>query len=278
MPELPVGNGQFIHYEDVGAGPPLLLVHGLGAPSAFFARSVAALARDHRVITSDLRGHGATPRGREPVTVERCAADLHALAERLGLRGATLLGWSLGATVAYSYLDRYGAGRVGALVSVEQSPYLLSEQGWEHAAFGGLDTAGAAAAEKVLTAPDRATVEATVRGFFARGTAPARELVDELTDAAATCHADAKRELWHSALRQDWRGRLPPAGVPALFLHGALSQVYPSAVGAWLAAVPGARTALFEHSGHLPFLEEPERFHQVVRAWTSSDLTRADHP
>ncbi|MGQ5639138.1 MULTISPECIES: alpha/beta fold hydrolase [unclassified Streptomyces] len=270
MPELTLDDGGQVHYEDTGDGPPLLLVHGLGAPSAFFARTVPALATGHRVLTVDLRGHGATPQGTEPVTVDRCAADLHALTEKLDVRGLTLVGWSLGATVAYRYLDRYGADRVTGLVSVEQTPYLLGEDGWEHAAFGGLDAAGAADVERMLGAADRTVTADLVRGFFARGTTPEPELADALTDAAADCRPDAKRQLWRDALRQDWRRRLPSLGVPVLFLHGALSQVYPTSVGAWLAAaVPGSRLELFEHSGHLPFLEEPERFHRVIGAWTA---------
>jgi pimeloyl-ACP methyl ester carboxylesterase len=270
MSELSLDDGQIIHFEDTGEGPPILLVHGLGAPSAFFARTVAELARDHRVITLDLRGHGATPHGAEPVTVDRCAADLHALAEKLDVRGLTLLGWSLGATVTYRYLDRYGAARVTGLVSVEQTPYLLTEDGWGHAAFGALDAAGAAEVDRMLDAAGRATTAGLVASFFAQDATPAQELVDELTDAATTCRGAAKRQLWQDVLRQDWRGRLPTLGLPVLFLHGARSQVYPSAVGAWLAdAVPGSRLELFEHSGHLPFLEEPEHFHRVLRAWVA---------
>ncbi|GAU67840.1 hypothetical protein SSP35_05_04070 [Streptomyces sp. NBRC 110611] len=278
MAELSLDDGQILRFEDTGgSGPPLLLVHGLGAPSAFFARTVADLARDHRVLTIDLRGHGATQQGTEgtagtegtePVTVARCAADLHALAEKLDIRRLTLLGWSLGATVAYHYLDRYGSERVSSLVSVEQTPYLLTEGGWPHAAFGSLDATCAEDVGRALGSPDRATLAGLVGSFFAQGTSPVPALLDELTDAAATCHAGAKRQLWQDALRQDWRDRLPSLGVPTLFLHGALSQVYPSAVGAWLAeAVPGARLEMFERSGHLPFLEEPERFHRVIRAW-----------
>ncbi|WP_031168831.1 alpha/beta fold hydrolase [Streptomyces durhamensis] len=268
MSELLPDDGQVIHFEDTGEGPPLLLVHGLGAPSAFFARTVAELSRDHRVITVDLRGHGATPQGAEPLTVDRCAADLHALTEKLDVQGLTLLGWSLGATVAYRYLDRYGTARVRGLVSVEQSPYLLTEEGWEHAAFGALDAAGATEADRMLGAADRGVTAALVASFFAEGSTPPRELTDELTDAATRCASEAKRQLWQDVLRQDWRGRLPSLGLPVLFLHGARSRIYPSAVGHWLAdAVPGSRLEVFEHSGHLPFLEEPEHFHRVIRAW-----------
>jgi pimeloyl-ACP methyl ester carboxylesterase len=51
-----------------------------------------------------------------------------------------------------------------------------------------------------------------------------------------------------------------------LLIHGARSQVYPTPVGDWLAdAIPGSRLEMFEDSGHLPFIEEPERFAGVVR-------------
>ncbi|MGK4580254.1 alpha/beta fold hydrolase [Kitasatospora sp. HPMI-4] len=270
MAELLLEGGQRLHYEERGQGPAVLLVHGLGAPSAFFTATAEELARDHRVVTLDLRGHGRTPPGTEPVVLDRCAADLHAVAGKLDLSGATLVGWSLGATVAYRYLERFGTRHVARLVSVEQSPYLLAEDDWEHAAFGTLTTAGLDAVQQNLAATERFATVALVGSFFAEGTVPDPGLVEELINAAAVCSPFVKCQLWRDIARQDWRERLPALPVPTLFLHGARSRIYPSDVGGWLAtAVPGARLEVFENSGHLPFLEEPERFQRTIRSWAA---------
>ncbi|GAA2277085.1 MULTISPECIES: alpha/beta fold hydrolase [Kitasatospora] len=270
MAELLLEDGQSIHYQETGKGSPVLLVHGLGAPSAFLAATAEGLARDHRVVTFDLRGHGRTPLGTGPVGIDRCAADLHAVAGKLDLRAVTLVGWSLGATVAYRYLERYGAQRVARLVSVEQSPYLLYEDGWEHAAFGRLTAADAETVRQNLAGTDRAVAADQVAGYFAEGTVPDPDLLARLADAVATCSPAARQQLWQDVVRQDWRERLAALPVPVLFVHGARSRIYPSAVGSRLAdTVPGARLEVFENSGHLPFLEEPERFQRTIRSWVA---------
>ncbi len=262
--------GRLVHHERHGTGPALVLVHGLGATSRFFDAAVAGLARDHTVVTLDLRGHGRTPRGQEPASLLGAARDLRAVLDELALRDATLVGWSLGATVAYTYLEAYGPHRVARLVSVEQSPFLLSDGGWEHAAFGGLDEAAARQVDASLRGDAGAFTADLVRTCFAAGHEPGPAALAPLVAEAAACSAEAMRELWADVLRQDWRDRITTLGVPVLFVHGAHSRVYPTAVGAWLAhTVPDSRHELFEHSGHLPFVEEPERFCGLVRAFAA---------
>ena len=57
-----------------GAGPPLLLLHGLGADHRDWREVVPQLASHYRVIAPDLRGHGASPRSPGPYTPWQMAA------------------------------------------------------------------------------------------------------------------------------------------------------------------------------------------------------------
>lgn len=99
MPELKSDDGALLHYEERGAGRPVLLLHSLGGSGAMWADTVDALSNGMRVITLDARGHGAS--GDEgDFTVERYATDAIELLSQLELESACLVGLSMGAQAA----------------------------------------------------------------------------------------------------------------------------------------------------------------------------------
>jgi 3-oxoadipate enol-lactonase len=83
-----------------GAGPPLLLIHGMMISGDMFEPVVETLAARHRLIVPDLRGHGRSRRLPPPYTVAQLAADLAALLDDLGLASVDVLGYSQGGAVA----------------------------------------------------------------------------------------------------------------------------------------------------------------------------------
>jgi pimeloyl-ACP methyl ester carboxylesterase len=94
-------NGCELHYEVTGAGPPVLLVHGLGSCGADWSLQVPALAERYTVITVDLRGHGESDKPPGPYTMPMLAADVAGLLEALGLGPAHVVGLSLGGMLAF---------------------------------------------------------------------------------------------------------------------------------------------------------------------------------
>ena len=92
-----------LHYEEAGAGDPLLLLHGgLGTASLHFRREIPFFAERYRVIAPDLRGYGQSspPREFPPDFYRRDAGDMAALLDALGTGPAHVVGWSDGAVVA----------------------------------------------------------------------------------------------------------------------------------------------------------------------------------
>jgi pimeloyl-ACP methyl ester carboxylesterase len=258
-----------IPVHDLGSGPALVLVPGLAATARFFEPLAADLARDHRVVITELPGHGGNTvaAGTKP-SLAQAATQIAETIDSLDLRDVTLVGWSLGATVCYQLLSGPAAANVAGLVSVEQTPRLTlePETDWTHAAFGGLDVDGARQLLKEVAADPDAFVTNLVSSSFAAGTEPDAKLVADLVAEARGCDPAAVRALLVEALVQDWREPLAELELPTLFIHGARSQVYPTDIGDWLArAVRGSQLVRFEASGHLPFLEERERFAAVIR-------------
>lgn len=264
-----------IPVHDLGSGPALVLIPGLAATARYFEPLAADLARDHRVVIVDLPGHGRNAAGagsRTPPSLMLAAKQIARTISSLGLREVTLVGWSLGVTVCYELLSGPAAANVAALVSVEQTPRLMiePETDWTHAAFGGLDTAGARQLLKELATDSDSFATNLVNASFAADSQPDPQLVAELAAQARGCDARAVRALLVEALVQDWREWLTRLELPTLFIHGARSQVYPTDVGSWLEqSVAGSRLVRFEASGHLPFLEERERFASVIRDFVS---------
>jgi pimeloyl-[acyl-carrier protein] methyl ester esterase len=252
--------GTGLHHEDLGAGAPVVLVHGWAASSAVFAAEADLLARSCRVVAPDLRGHGGSAPA--PFALADLAGDLVALFERLGLDGAVVAGWSLGAQVALAALPRLRP-RVAGLVLVSATPRFTICDGWPH----GLP----AQAVEVLAHRVRRDPQRALDRFFescfvegeldAEGVARATALRARLRlpDAAA---AQAGLEV---LLREDLRAALPAVDLPTRVLHGERDPICPAGAGrALAAAIPGARLDVVPGAGHAPFLSHPGLLAEAV--------------
>ncbi len=90
-------------YSIEGAGPPLFLIHGIGASRDGWRYVVPELASAFTCITYDLRGHGASPLPRGEFGLDDLVADLEDLRARLGIERAHFAGHSLGGMIAPAY-------------------------------------------------------------------------------------------------------------------------------------------------------------------------------
>lgn len=94
-------------YSVEGEGPPLFLIHGIGASRHSFDGLVAALKGKYRCIGYDLRGHGKSPTPKPPYSLDHLVDDLEALRAELGIGKAHFAGHSLGGMIGPAYARRY---------------------------------------------------------------------------------------------------------------------------------------------------------------------------
>jgi pimeloyl-ACP methyl ester carboxylesterase len=104
---LRTDDGIALHVQELGEGPPVVLLHGLlvGNMTTWYWTAAPELAKSHRVILFDLRGHGLSERARTGYDVARMSRDLESV---IGLESGpvALVGHSFGALVALSFALR----------------------------------------------------------------------------------------------------------------------------------------------------------------------------
>ncbi|WP_037084689.1 alpha/beta fold hydrolase [Neorhizobium vignae] len=88
------------YYEIRGEGEPLLLLHGGLGSIDMFAPIMPSLTEHRQVIAVDLQGHGRTPLGKRPISLEAMGADMGRIVSELGYRQVDVLGYSMGGGIA----------------------------------------------------------------------------------------------------------------------------------------------------------------------------------
>jgi 3-oxoadipate enol-lactonase len=94
-------------YSVEGSGPPLILIHGIGASRHSWDGRIRELRADFRCISYDLRGHGLSPRPKPPYTLDDLVGDLEALRRELHIERAHFAGHSLGGMIGPAYARRH---------------------------------------------------------------------------------------------------------------------------------------------------------------------------
>ena len=94
-------------YTIEGSGPPLFLIHGIGAARDAW-RFIVPILRDHfTIVTYDLRGHGASPMPSDEFGLDELVDDLERVRERTGFEKAHFSGHSLGGMIGPAYAQKY---------------------------------------------------------------------------------------------------------------------------------------------------------------------------
>lgn len=242
-------------YSEVGNGPPLVLLHGLGGGQDNWQLQTPAFASRYRVIMPDLRGHGRSPKPKGPYRMAQMAADVARLLRRLEAWPAHVLGLSLGGAVALQLAVDEPA-LVRSLVLVNTLPKFTSAD-WRHRLQGlrrfavaylfGMDRIADEVAERLFPKPEQGQLRAEAAAHLAQN------------DLAAY-----RASLWAVA-RFDVIARLAEITCPALVIAGEEDTTLPLEPKRRLAQqLPNARLLVVPNSGHGTPLDQPEVFNAAV--------------
>jgi pimeloyl-ACP methyl ester carboxylesterase len=255
---LTTPDGVRLRYTDRGEGEAtIVLVHGWKGSHRLWDPVVYRLAQEFRVIAFDTRGMGESDKPRGRYDFEVLAADLAAVLELLGARDVTLVGWSMGCSIALEYL-RLG-GESAARLVLMNGPVKLTrtaEFPWSMS-------------EEQLRAylDDLAANWPTAEAEFVRGALldPDSGYADLAYRVALQTPLETAMRIVHEQLRLDHRSFLAEISIPVLALYGRHDPYYPVELAAYIAAnVQRGEYVIFEASAHAPPYEEPDRFCAVV--------------
>ena len=258
-------NGATLFYEVSGEGEPLVLVHAGIADLRMWDPQVNSFSRSYQVVRHDMRGFGRSPMVPGPYAHHE---DLRALLDHLGVDRATLVGCSLGGATTIDFALQ-NPERVEALILVGS-------------AIGGFQFDAEPPKEwDELVAADEAgdldRVSELEVGMWVDGpnrppdaVDPAiRDLVREMNLIALQNEAlelGEERELDPPAV-----DRLPEIQAPTLILVGDEDQPRTLAAADLLAKeLPNSQKTAITHTAHLPNMERPEKFNNLVLSFLRS--------
>jgi pimeloyl-ACP methyl ester carboxylesterase len=265
MPTITTNDGVKLYYEDKGKGRPLIMIPGWTCTHNFFKKNIDELAKSCRVIAVEMRAHGDSEKVMWGHRISRYAKDVKDLIEALELEGVVLLGWSMGASIIWSYIDMFCYEHLAGHVSVDQSPRQYYSETWRWGQPGCYDAEALAILTIRLEYDPKSVARGLVPACFG-DTPPTPEDVEFLAGEIDKCPPKVRAEIMADHTHLDWRDLFPQIKLPVLVCVGRQSKVFPWQGSAYVGEhIPGAKTVFFENSGHMPFYEEPEKFNQVVR-------------
>jgi len=126
MSTLTVKDGTQIYYKDWGTGQPVVFSHGWPLSADSWESQMMFLAsKGYRCIAHDRRGHGRSSQPWNGNEMNTFADDLLQLLETLDLKGATLVGFSMGGGEITRYIGRHGTKRVAKAALIAAVPPLM---------------------------------------------------------------------------------------------------------------------------------------------------------
>jgi pimeloyl-ACP methyl ester carboxylesterase len=264
----PAANPVHLQTLDVGKGPAVLLLHGVGGDHTVWNAQVPSLSKDFRVLAPDLRGHGRSPLPPGSTgSFPEMLGDLKLLLSERELSSAHFVGLSAGAFLAL-YAAVVEPPRVQRLVlsggatHCDAHTRAIGKSWTETYQRDGFD-AYLLRLVKDLYAPE------WIETHLDRIDALREELRDRDYRGAA---------LWGNAIQAfDLRGRLGRMKTPTLILQGMDDHVVdPSHARLLRQTISGTRMRLFPLTGHMVPIERPEEATQAILGWLKESAVGAE--
>jgi 3-oxoadipate enol-lactonase len=248
-----------VHYEQVGDGTDMVLIHGLGNDLHLWDAEVPALARHHRVLRFDVRGFGQSDKPPGPYSVGQFAEDVRLLFDACGVRDAHLVGLSMGGVIAQRFaLDFPERVRSLVLISTSSEVGPRSTAAWERLA-GIIEERGF----------DERSADAS-RAFSPAFVQRHPEVVAAVGKRNAANDPRGYAAAARAVSAYNWTADLASVNVPALIVQGLDDRLTPPGGSVLMQrALPQARLLMVQEAGHNVPLEQPALFHAAVLAFAA---------
>src|SRR5215470_8008985 len=247
------------------AGPEILFIHGFSQSHLSWSRQVddSALAKEFRMVTYDLRGHGGSDKPFEPERYKESkfwGDEVQAVIDAAGLKRPVLVGWSYGGRVIADFLKIHGAAKLAGLNYVDA----VSKS--DPSFFGpGLKPLAAMASDDL--AINIAATRTFLHNCFAKQ--PTQDEYETMLGFNMIVPPKVRAAMGGRQLNID--DILKGLKLPVLVTHGSDDQLVLLAAAKYTAAtIPGAKLSVYDSLGHAPFWEDTPRFNAELAAFVRS--------
>jgi non-heme chloroperoxidase len=243
------------------AGPEILFIHGFSQSHLSWMRQVEGdLAKEFRIVTYDLRGHGNSDKPLDPARYRDSKAwgdEVQAVIDAAGLKRPVLVGWSYAGRVISDYLSTHGAGQLAGInfvdAPIKVDPALVGDN---------LKNLPLMASEDLVT--NISATRAFLHGCFSKQ--PSAD--DYEAKLAFNMMVLPKVRAGLSGRPLDATEMMSKLTLPVLVTHGAEDRNARLGAGQYTASViPGAKLSIYEGIGHSPFYEDAPRFNTELAAF-----------
>jgi pimeloyl-ACP methyl ester carboxylesterase len=230
-------NGIRLFHVEVGAGPPVVLLHGGLANSDYLAGQARVLAQAHRVILVDSRGHGRSTRDQRPFGYDLMADDVIALLDKLKIDKAAIMGWSDGGIIGLDLAMRY-PNRVTRVFAFGAN---TSKSGLKD----GFDKSPIFAAYMARAGREYVQLSTTPKEYAA--------------------FQEQIGKMWES--EPDWTdAQLRAIRTPVWVVDGEHDEGIKREHTEYIAAtIPGARLLILANVSHFAFIQDPATFNDAIK-------------
>ncbi|MFQ5945491.1 MAG: alpha/beta fold hydrolase [Anaerolineae bacterium] len=274
-------DGLRLHYSVVGTGPACLVLAGGPGMDPAYLESMGGLDRFLTLYRLDHRATGGseTPKDATAFSLAHYTADVEAFRMHLGLEEPVMLGHSHGGMIAMQHaIDHPGAAGKLVLVdtAAEVTEFLADidaavqdyrHEPWFEDAYSALQKEWAGEYE---TAEELAEIVWSEMRFYFKTFGDRERAYKERIEHLPVNPIPLRWFNENEVESMDLRPALESVQTPALVVAGRHDFITNVKMAADVAArLPHADLVIFEESGHFPFIEEPERFRAVVRAFVT---------
>jgi non-heme chloroperoxidase len=243
------------------AGPEIVFIHGFSQASMSWSRQYDSdLAKEFRIVTYDLRGHGNSDKPLEPEKYKESkgwADEVKAVIDAARLKRPVLVGWSYGGRVIADYLKVHGASGLAGL------NYVAAVTKSDPSFFGdGLRV------QPQMLSEDLATNIAATRQFLRNcfEKQPSQDDFESMLSFNMMVPPKVRANMGGRTLDID--DILVALKLPVLVTHGAADRLVLAAAAKYSAEkIPGAKLSMYDGIGHAPFWEDTARFNSELAAF-----------
>ncbi len=257
-------------YWEAGSGNPLIFVPGWSANGAEYINVMYLLAKHYRVIVLDPRNQGLSDRVNYGNRIARYAMDLKELNQHLQISFADYCGWSMGASVLWSYIDLFGSNGIRKAIFVDEPIAIIAHADWteQERMDAGAFVSTAEQLINALKTPLPAEIDPETPNFAARfklRDAPAFVNSEGFAETVIKNDQVAMMRIMHDHGSNDWRDVLRhKIKIPVAIFTGEYSANVPSQRWAQ-SVIPMAKLYIYskeEQGDHFLMFKNPLKFTQ----------------